>query len=143
MTTFTFSLIAPESKVMEGPAGLATMPGVTGEFGVGAAHEALIAVLDPGVVRVYETFAADTDAGAWFITGGYADIGPAHCTVLADAVEPMADLDLADLRQKLKNLTEDLDLYEEEADKRRVRRDIALMRARIRAVEFYRASHAA
>lgn len=134
---FEFSLIAPESKVAHQSAELAVMPGDEGDFGVAAGHIALIAVLKPGVVRIQSEYYADKPDNAWFITGGYADVDGVRCTVLADSIEPMSDLNSDDIQKKLSNLHEDLVLYEGKEDKDRIAREIKLMEARLRAVETF------
>ena len=126
-----FELVSPEEKLVSESVLRATIPGDVGEFGVGAEHMSLVSSLKPGVVTLVSECGEERKI---FIAGGFADVTGANCTILAEEAVNVSDLDQSELEQKLQDLSEDLGLVEEEADKRRVNRDIALVKAKLQAV---------
>jgi len=134
---FTFDLLAPEARITKGPAGLVVLPGEMGEFGVGPGHEAIVATLTPGVVRVYDAPGAPTapPTATWFVDGGYADVKADRCTVMADGVTPLEALDRAALEQTLRNLTDDMQLAETELERYYIARYQAAARAKLRILD--------
>ena len=80
MSTFRFSLVAPERELYSGDVEQVDAPGAEGDFGVLAGHEPLMTTLRPGEVVV-------TIGGAkrvFTVDGGFADITPESFTLLAD-----------------------------------------------------------
>ncbi len=133
--TFHFELVSPEEKLISAPARMVVIPGEEGDIGVLADHSALLSSLRPGVI---ELFAVDNDNDndpvRIFVAGGFADISGDHCTVLAEEAVNVKDLDEADLEQTIRNLTEDIGLAEEDADKARIARRLAVTQARLAAL---------
>ena len=129
--TIQFELVSPERRLVSEPVTMAVIPGEEGQFGVLSGHSALVASLKPGVVEL--TFDGQ-DARRIFIAGGFADVTPEQCTVLAEEAVNVADLDKAELDQQAANLNEDLDLAKEDADKARIESKIALVSAKLDAI---------
>lgn len=128
-----FELVSPEEKLVSEPVNMAVVPGVEGEMGVMAGHSSFVAALKPGVVQLYAE--EDRQPGRKiFIAGGFADITAENCTVLAESAVNVKDLDRATIEQDLANLSEDLGLAAEEADKARIQGKIDLAQARLEAV---------
>jgi len=130
--TIAFELVSPEARLVSEPVVLANIPGEEGIFGVGANHSALVATLQTGVVELY--MEGQTAPRKIFIAGGFADVTNESCTVLAEQAVNVSDLDQATLEQALKDLSEDLGLAQEEADKARIQRKIDLTKAKLSAV---------
>ena len=65
----------------------------------------MISNVRPGVIRVYEGGKVTEEI---FAAGGFAEVTPARCTVLADQAMPVAELDRAAAEQRLKDEREDL-----------------------------------
>jgi len=129
--TIAFELVSPEAKLVSEPVGMAIIPGEEGEFGVLPGHSSLVASLKAGVVELQSEGA---DVRRIFIAGGFADVTPELCSVLAEEAVNVNDLDRATLEQELTNLNSDLNLAAEEADKARILKKIALTEAKISAV---------
>jgi F-type H+-transporting ATPase subunit epsilon len=130
--TFTFELVSPERKLMSGPATCVVIPGEEGDFGVLPGHSALVATIRPGVVEI--TMAGAEQPQRVFIAGGFADVSPTNCTVLAEEAINIADLNQADLEQTIRNLTEDMTMAKDELEKVRVQRKLTLTRAKLQGV---------
>ena len=130
--TIQFELVSPEAKLVSEPVKMAVIPGTEGEIGVLAGHSSLVASLKPGVVELH--FDDGQSTRKVFIAGGFADVTPELCTVLAEQAVNVNDLDQAALEQKIVNLTEDLSLASEPMDKARIQRRIDLEKAKLAAV---------
>jgi F-type H+-transporting ATPase subunit epsilon len=130
--TFNFELVSPERKLISGAAKLVVIPGEEGDFGVLPGHSALVATIRPGVVEI--TMADGSATQRIFIAGGFADVSPGNCTVLAEEAVNVNDLNQADLEQTIRNLTEDLTLAKDDIEKARISRKLTLARAKLQGV---------
>lgn len=130
--TFNFELVSPERKLISGPAKLVVIPGEEGDFGVLPGHSALVATIRAGVVEITM---ADSDAvQRIFIAGGFADVSPTNCTVLAEEAVNVNDLNQADLEQTIRNLTEDMTMAKDAIERSRVTRKLALTKAKLQGL---------
>lgn len=82
MSTFAFELVAPERLMISGQVEEVRLPGAEGEFVVMANHAPMLALLGPGLIEVS---GGDVAAQRLFVDGGFCDVGPTGCTVLAEA----------------------------------------------------------
>lgn len=134
-----FELVSPEAKLFAEPVALAALPGTEGQFAVGEKHTSLVASLQAGVVYLYGESQSDTPRKI-FITGGFADVTPESCTVLAEEAIDVATMNAEALAAELAQLREDLTLAEEQADRTRIQRQIDLAAARLEAATGERAA---
>jgi F-type H+-transporting ATPase subunit epsilon len=79
-----------------------------------AGHAPVIASLRPGVIDVK---GGNTGDNRFFVLGGFAEVTPAHVTVLAEDVVPMAEVDAGALDQRIKNAEEDILQAKTEAER--------------------------
>jgi len=70
-----------------------------------AGHSPVMAVLKPGVVAVSEGKGA---VRRLFVRGGFADVGPAGLTILAEQALPLEELDAEMLAQHIRDAEEDV-----------------------------------
>jgi F-type H+-transporting ATPase subunit epsilon len=70
------------------------MPGADGYFGVQPGHAPLLALLRPGEVS-FRVGRAEKHVA---VSGGFAEVGPDHVTVLADSAERSEEIDVARAR---------------------------------------------
>jgi F-type H+-transporting ATPase subunit epsilon len=105
MATFHFDLVSPEKLVFSSQVTQVDLPGAEGDFGVLAGHAPIISSLRPGIIVVYG------EAGEQLkvvVNGGFAEVGPAGLTVLADTALPLDQFDLAVLGEAIKDAEEDV-----------------------------------
>jgi len=98
-----FELVSPERLLLSEPVGLVVVPGSEGNFGVLPGHSLLIAMVRPGVIDVYEN-GLPTITERIFVSGGFAEVTPERCTVLADEAVPLSALDRAAIDADAKTL---------------------------------------
>jgi F-type H+-transporting ATPase subunit epsilon len=104
MSTFHFDLVSPEKLLFAGDVGQVDLPGSEGDMGVLAGHAPLVTALRPGIIVVYRE-GGDLRV---VVNGGFAEVGPAGLTVLADMAVPVDAFDHAALAGEIKDTEEDL-----------------------------------
>ena len=88
--TTLFELVSPEKLVMSKSVSMVVVPGAEGFFGVLPRHTSMLSTLAPGVIDVYE---GDTITDSLFVVNGFAEVTEERCTVLAEEVILVDDLD--------------------------------------------------
>jgi len=98
MATFLLELVSPERLLLSRQVEMATLPSLEGDMGVLAGHSPMIVALRGGAIRVRE---GGQDTEALFVAGGFAEVSPDRCTVLADEATPLASLSRAEAERRL------------------------------------------
>ena len=111
-----FDLVSPERLLLSEDVDMVTLPGTEGYFGVLAGHAPLISSLRPGVIEVKGGETADFKL---FVRGGFAEVDGKKLIVLAEEAIPMADFDVADLDQRIRDVEEDLVAAKTDAERAR------------------------
>ncbi len=104
MATFHFDLVSPEKLLFSGDVTQVDLPGTEGDMGVLAQHAPLVTTLRPGILVIH----GDSGALRVVIDGGFAEVGPAGLTVLADMAVPADEFDVAVLAGTIKDTEEDV-----------------------------------
>ncbi|MEM7169264.1 MAG: F0F1 ATP synthase subunit epsilon [Pseudomonadota bacterium] len=130
-TQVEFELVSPEKLLLSKSAEMVVVPGEEGDFGVLPRHSPMISGVRPGIIQVYE---AGQVTDRIFVAGGFAEVTPARCTVLAEHAMPVGDIDRAKVEQELKNLRDDLVDVKSDDDRAKVEQKIAVAEAMIQAV---------
>jgi F-type H+-transporting ATPase subunit epsilon len=104
MATFHLDLVSPEKLLFAGDVGQVDLPGSEGDLGVLAGHAPLVTALRPGIIVV---FREEGDLRV-VVNGGFAEVGPAGLTVLADSAVPVAEFDPAVLAGEIRDTEERL-----------------------------------
>jgi F-type H+-transporting ATPase subunit epsilon len=129
-----FELVAPERLLASVECDMVVVPGEEGDFGVLPNHAPVLSLLRPGVISVYQ---GDRVEQRVFVAGGFAEVNERGCTVLAEAAEPLSELDAASAQQRLRDAEEDLAATRDAAEheRERLERAVAVARARAEAAE--------
>lgn len=94
-------LVSPEKLLLSEAVAMVVVPGAEGNFGVLPGHALLISTVRPGVIDVYED---KTISERIFISGGFAEVTPERCTVLADEALPISALDRSAIDADVRSL---------------------------------------
>jgi F-type H+-transporting ATPase subunit epsilon len=98
--TVEFELVSPAKLLKSEPVEMVVVPGAEGDIGVLPGHSPLIATVRPGVIEVHE------DGGVKeriFISGGFCEISPERCTVLAEEAIEVSSIDKATANKRLED----------------------------------------
>ncbi|MBX9701603.1 MAG: ATP synthase F1 subunit epsilon [Acetobacteraceae bacterium] len=98
MATFLLELVSPERLLLSRQVDMVTIPSLEGDMGVLAGHSPMIVALRGGIIRVQEN-GAETET--LFVPGGFAEVSPERCTVLADEATPLASLSRGEAERRL------------------------------------------
>lgn len=99
-----FELVSPEKLLISKAVDMVVVPGEEGDFGVLPRHSPMLSTVRPGVIEVYE---GGEVTDRIFVAGGFAEVTPARCTVLAERAMPVADIDRARAQQELSDARDD------------------------------------
>lgn len=102
---FNFELVSPERLLLSASATEVVLPGTDGEMTVMAHHAPTMTTIKPGVVSVVT---AEGATERYVVFGGFADILPDGCTLLAESAVAVGDIDRDDLAQRLQDAREDV-----------------------------------
>ena len=83
-------LVSPEKLILSENVEMAVLPGGEGDFGVMRGHSPLISTLRPGEIVVFEKNKVKSRI---FVGGGFAEVNDRICTILAEDVENVDDID--------------------------------------------------
>ena len=92
MATFQLELVSPEKLLLSRAVEMAVLPAAEGEMGVLPGHAPMIVTLRGGVIAVTENGQVTERL---YVAGGFAEVTPERCTVLADEATPVAQLSKA------------------------------------------------
>jgi F-type H+-transporting ATPase subunit epsilon len=95
-------IVSPEKLLLSRPVEMVVIPAAEGEMGVLALHSPMLVMLRGGTIAITENGQV-TDR--LYVSGGFAEITPERCTVLANEAVPVAELSRAAAEQLLSAAT--------------------------------------
>jgi len=107
----SLEIVSPEKLLLSRPVDMVVIPASEGDMGVLEGHTPMIVMLRGGTIDLYD---GDRISDRLFVTGGFAEITPERCTVLANRAIPLAEVNKADAERQLA----DAEAAYEAADKR-------------------------
>ena len=99
--TTLFELVSPERLIMSKDVSMVVVPGSEGLFGVLPRHTSMLSALAPGVVDIYE---GEVITERLFVVNGFAEVTADRCTVLAEDIIPIENLNPDELEEKIEEM---------------------------------------
>lgn len=127
-----FELVSPEALVLSVDADMVVVPGAEGNFGVLPRHSRLISTVRPGVIDVYQGGAVDQRI---FVAGGFAEVTPERCTVLANEAMELSAIDPAAVEAELRDLNDDLSDAASDEEKGKIQSAIVIAQSKLAAAQ--------
>jgi F-type H+-transporting ATPase subunit epsilon len=127
-----FELVSPERLLISQAVEMVVLPGAEGDFGALPEHAPTVAALRPGVISVFEN---NQVIERVFVAGGFAEVTPERCTVLAERALPVAELDRSGAERAIADAREDLAEAKTDAARAAAENEIAVGEAAIAALE--------
>ena len=93
-----FELVSPAKLLKSEPVEMVVIPGAEGDIGVLPGHSPLIAMVRPGVIEIHE--GGDIKERI-FIAGGFCEISPERCTVLAEEAIEVSSINKSTAQKRL------------------------------------------
>ncbi|HKO06283.1 MAG TPA: F0F1 ATP synthase subunit epsilon [Alphaproteobacteria bacterium] len=125
-----FELVSPERLLRSEEVEMVVVPGAEGNFAALPRHAPLLSLLRPGTLDIYE---GREVVARYFVAGGYAEVTPERCTVLADEAMALSEIDRAAVEAALEELGEDLEDAKDDAERARIKAKIAIAEAKLKA----------
>ncbi|MET3793311.1 F0F1 ATP synthase subunit epsilon [Aquamicrobium terrae] len=119
---FQFELVSPERLLVSEKIESVVIPATEGEMTVMANHAPVMTTIKPGVVTV-KTAAGQQER--YVVFGGFADILPAGCTLLAESAVAVKDLDRDDIARRVQDAREDVADAKDDAARTRAEQYLA------------------
>ncbi len=82
-------IVSPDRLLLSQPVDMAVIPAAEGEMGVLPGHAPMIVLLQGGTITLHEGGRATSRL---YVSGGFAEITPERCTVLADEAVPVSEV---------------------------------------------------
>jgi F-type H+-transporting ATPase subunit epsilon len=127
-----FELVSPEALVLSVDADMVVVPGAEGDFGVLPRHSRLISSVRPGVINVYQGGSVDRRI---FVSGGFAEVTPERCTVLANEAMELSAIDRDAVEAELRDLNDDLSDAATDEEKGRIQSAIVIAQTKLAAAQ--------
>ena len=102
---FRAEVLTPEGSSFDEEVEMVSTRTTTGSIGILARHQPLLGMLEPTELRLYRS---DSDIVTFAQGEGYIQVSPDGVLVLVEEAHPPGDLDVADLREKLRKAEDDL-----------------------------------
>jgi len=96
-------IVSPEKLLLSRDVDMVVIPAAEGDMGVLEGHAPMIVTLRGGVVSLYE---GERVTESLFVAGGFAEISPERCTVLAGEAMPVNELERSEVEKRLRDAEE-------------------------------------
>ena len=122
------TVLTPERAVLDQDVYSVTAPGAAGYLGILKNHAALITSLVPGKLTVKDI---RQQATVYAISGGFLEVANNQVTVLADTLEAVDDINLADAQEARKLAERHVEAAKSPVDREAAVADLARIQNRI------------
>ena len=134
MAKVNFRLVMPERELLATEADMVVVPGSEGDFGVLPGHAPLISTVRPGVLEVFQGSKAEQ---RFLVVGGFAEVTPERCTVLADEALPFETVTPEQLAERERAAERELADAATDAEKAKAQKDLTIAKDLRRAQAYY------
>jgi F-type H+-transporting ATPase subunit epsilon len=116
-TRFRVEVLTPEGEVFNDEVEMVSTRTSVGSIGVLANHQPLLGLLDPTELRLYRS---ESEIERFAQGEGYIQVGDNHVLVLVEEALPPGQLDVADLRDRLRRAEDTVARADEGSEERRL-----------------------
>jgi F-type H+-transporting ATPase subunit epsilon len=137
-------IVSPERLLLSRPVDMVVIPASEGDMGVLEGHAPAIVMLRGGIIALYE---GERVTDQMYVAGGFAEVTPERCTVLAEEAMSSSDLDRGAIEAELQVIEGNLPSLREQvgragdadrdrlaAELRSLERQQAVARAKLQAL---------
>ena len=91
-------IVSPEKLLLSRAVDMVVMPASEGDLAAMADHAPMITTLRGGVIALHE---GGRVTDRFYVAGGFAELTPERCTILADQAVPVGELSKAEAQRRL------------------------------------------
>jgi len=96
-------IVSPEKLLLSREVDMVVIPASEGDMGVLEGHAPMMVMLRGCVVSLYE---GDSVTDSLFVAGGFAEVTPERCTVLAGEAMPVNEIERTEAEKRLRDAEE-------------------------------------
>ncbi len=133
--TFLFEIVTPARLALSCEAACVIIPGGAGHFGILPGHAAMLSTIAPGTIELRDKSLKILDR--YFVEGGFAEVTPERCTVLAEVATPLQEITRDDAEDRVKRAHDALMVSEALNVRVTAERDLRTAEAMLAAVDEY------
>ena len=130
-TMIAFELASPEKLLISQAVQMVVVPGDQGDFGVLAGHARMISSMRSGTICIYTEGVIRTRI---FVSGGFAEVTPERCIVLAQDAVPLDQIDRAQVERTIEDRVQDVGTASSETERDTAERRLGIARTMLEAV---------
>jgi F-type H+-transporting ATPase subunit epsilon len=119
---------------MSEPVEMVVVPGSEGDFGVLPGHSPFMTTVRPGVVTIY---ANRNPSQRIFVSGGFAEVNPTRCTLLAEEIVALDTIDRSEAEARVATAREAVTDARDDAERVRAETRLAVAEALAKAIAAY------
>lgn len=129
MNSFQAQILTPEGTLFDGDVTGVQVPGVQGSFEVKTLHADIISTLEIGQILIRKI---DGTRQYFAVSGGFIEVHDNKLTLLAEAAEPVEEIDVERAKEAKKRAKERLNADDKDINKERARKAMARAENRIK-----------
>ncbi len=99
-------IVSPEKLLLSKAVEMVVIPAAEGDMGVLEQHSPMLVSLRGGIITLFEN---GNPTDRLFVAGGFAEVTPERCTVLANEAVPVGELNAGTAQQRLSDATSAFD----------------------------------
>jgi F-type H+-transporting ATPase subunit epsilon len=103
-------IVSPEKLLLSRDVDMVVIPAMEGDMGVLEGHAPMMVMLRGGIVSLYT---GDQVTDSLFVAGGFAEVTPERCTVLAGEAMPVNEIERSEAEKRLRDAEEAMDQVDE------------------------------
>ena len=126
--TIRCEIVSQDRTVFQGDVDIVILPGAAGEMGILPHHAPVLAILKYGVIKIRQNGKEEL----FTVAGGMAEVQPNIVTILADAAENVAEIDITRAQAAKKRAEDALANLKPEDHDAYLRMEAALRRSNLR-----------
>jgi len=134
MNSFKAQILTPEGSIFDDEVSGVKVPGEMGSFEVKTLHANIISSLEVGDILVRK---ATGEEQYFAVTGGFVEVVDSKLTLLAEAAEPVDEIDVERAKEAKQRAKERLDAEDPEIDKTRARKALERAEDRIKLSAYF------
>ncbi|MGA3006153.1 MAG: ATP synthase F1 subunit epsilon [Acetobacteraceae bacterium] len=93
-------IVSPEKLLLSRDVDMVVIPASEGDMGVLEGHAPMMVTLRGGIVSLYS---GDQVTDSLFVAGGFAEVTPERCTVLAGEAMPVNEIERSEAEKRLRD----------------------------------------
>ena len=127
-----FELVSPERLLVSQRVDMVVVPGEEGDFGVLPGHALFLSGVRPGVIEIYD---GDKISDRIFVAGGFAEVTPKRCTVLAEEAVNLAEVERATVEARIRDNEQAISIASPDEDVTAHTNDLGIGQALLEALD--------